>query len=37
VGRRATWRRLDQWAEVGVFDQVHLGILDRLRLTGRLD
>jgi transposase len=31
------WRRLDQWANGGVFDQLHLDVLDRLGLAGRLD
>ncbi len=31
------WRRLDQWATAGVFDQLHLEVLDRLGLAGRLD
>ena len=31
------WRRLDQWAKAGVFDKLHLAILDRLGLAGRLD
>jgi transposase len=31
------WRRLDQWAKAGVFDQLHLEVLDRLGLAGRLD
>ena len=31
------WRRLDQWAKAGVFDQLHLDVLDRLGLAGRLD
>jgi transposase len=31
------WRRLDQWATAGVFDQLHLDVLDRLGLAGRLD
>jgi hypothetical protein len=29
--------RLNQWAKAGVFDQVHLEVLDRLGLAGRLD
>jgi transposase len=37
-GSAATaWRRLDEWARAGVFDQLHLEILDRLGLAGRLD
>jgi transposase len=31
------WRRLDQWAKAGVSEQLHLEILDRLGLAGRLD
>jgi transposase len=31
------WRRLDQWAKAGVFDQLHVEVLDRLGLAGRLD
>ena len=31
------WRRLDQWATAGVFDQPHLDVLDRLGLAGRLE
>jgi len=31
------WRRLDQWARAGVFDRLHLEVLDRLGLAGRLD
>jgi transposase len=31
------WRRLDQWAKAGVFDRLHLEVLDRLGLAGRLD
>jgi transposase len=31
------WRRLDQWAKAGVFDQLHLEVLDRLGLAGQLD
>jgi transposase len=27
------WRRLDQWAKAGVFDQLHLEVLDRLGLA----
>jgi hypothetical protein len=30
------WRPLDEWARVGVFEQLHMEILDRLRLAGRL-
>jgi hypothetical protein len=29
--------RLNQWAKAGVFDQLHLEVLDRLGLAGRLD
>ena len=31
------WRRLNQWAKAHVFDQLHLEVLDRLGLAGRLD
>jgi transposase len=31
------WRRLDEWAKAGVFDQLHLDVLDRLGEQGRLD
>jgi transposase len=31
------WRRLGQWAKAAVFEQLHLEILDRLGLPGRLD
>jgi len=31
------WRRLDEWANAGVFDQLHLDVLDRLGEQGRLD
>ena len=31
------WRRLDQWATAGVFDQLHLEVLDRLGEQGQLD
>jgi transposase len=31
------WRRLTEWAKTGVFEQLHLEILDRLGLAGRLD
>jgi transposase len=35
-GSAATvWRRLDQWATAGVFEQLHLDILDRLGEQGR--
>jgi transposase len=30
------WRRLDQWVKAGVFDHLHLRVLDRLGLAGRL-
>ena len=30
------WRRLTEWAKTGVFEQLHLEILDRLGLAGRL-
>jgi transposase len=31
------WRRLDEWAKAGVFDRLHLDVLDRLGEQGRLD
>jgi transposase len=31
------WRRLTEWANAGVFDQLHLEVLDRLGAQGRLD
>jgi transposase len=31
------WRRLDEWAKAGVFEQLHSEILDRLGEQGRLD
>jgi transposase len=31
------WRRLTEWANAGVFDQLHLKVLDRLGEQGRLD
>jgi transposase len=31
------WRRLAEWANAGVFEQLHLDVLDRLGLAGRLD
>jgi transposase len=31
------WRRLTEWAEAGVFDALHLKVLDRLGAAGRLD
>lgn len=31
------WRRMREWAEAGVFDQLHQAVLDRLGETGRLD
>ena len=31
------WRRLTQWANAGVFDQLHLQVLDRLGEQSRLD
>jgi transposase len=37
-GSSATcWRRLAEWAKAGVFDQLHLEVLDRLGEQGRLD
>jgi transposase len=31
------WRRLTEWAAAGVFDQLHLKVLDRLGELGQLD
>jgi transposase len=31
------WRRRNQWATAGVFEALHLEILDRLGVAGRLD
>jgi transposase len=31
------WRRLTEWADAGVFDRLHLEVLDRLGEQGRLD
>ncbi|HEY2958821.1 MAG TPA: IS5 family transposase [Actinomycetota bacterium] len=31
------WRRLDEWARAGVFEALHLEVLDRLGEQGRLD
>jgi transposase len=31
------WRRFTEWAQAGVFDQLHLVVLDRLGEQGRLD
>jgi transposase len=31
------WRRLDEWARAGVFDRLHLDVLDRLGEQGGLD
>jgi transposase len=31
------WRRLTEWANAGVFEQLHLQVLDRLGEQGRLD
>ena len=31
------WRRLTEWADAGVFDQLHLVVLDRLGQRGRVD
>ena len=31
------WRRLNEWAKAGVFEQLHLDILDQLGEQGRLD
>jgi transposase len=31
------WRRLNEWAKAGLFEQLHQEVLDRLGLAGRLD
>jgi transposase len=31
------WRRLTEWANAGVFDQLHLQVLDRLGQRGQVD
>jgi len=31
------WRRLTEWAKAGVFDALHLQVLDQLGMAGRLD
>ena len=31
------WRRLTEWANAGVFDQLHLAVLDRLGQRGQVD
>ena len=31
------WRRMREWADAGLFDQVHRTVLDRLGESGRLD
>jgi transposase len=31
------WRRLNEWATAGVFERLHLEVLDRLGLASRLD
>jgi transposase len=31
------WRRLTEWANAGVFDALHLKVLDLLGAAGRLD
>jgi transposase len=31
------WRRLTEWAKAGVFDTLHLQVLDRLGDQGQLD
>jgi transposase len=31
------WRRLTEWAAAGVFDQLHLAVLDRLGEQGQVD
>lgn len=31
------WRRLNEWATAGVFEKLHVELLDRLGVAGRLD
>ncbi len=31
------WRRMHEWQQAGVFDQLHQAVLDRLGEQGRLD
>ena len=31
------WRRMHEWAEAGVFDQLHVAVLNRLGERGELD
>jgi transposase len=31
------WRRLTEWAKAGVFDQLHVEVLDRLGVDGELE
>jgi hypothetical protein len=31
------WRRLTEWTQAGVFDALHLTVLDQLGMAGRLD
>ena len=31
------WRRLHEWADAGMFDQLHQAVLDRLSEQGQLD
>ena len=31
------WRRLEEWAQAGVFEQLHADVLDRLGLAGQVD
>jgi transposase len=31
------WRRLEEWAKAGVFEQLHADVLDRLGLAGQVD
>jgi transposase len=37
TGPASPQRRLTEWAKAGVFDQLHLEVLDRLGEQGRLD
>jgi transposase len=31
------WRRMEEWARAGVFEQLHADVLDRLGLAGQVD
>ena len=34
---RTCWRRMHEWAEAGVFDRLHVAVLNQLGETGELD